>query len=274
MTRPVSEQEHPDALELDLLALGKLPEERAARLNEHLRGCGVCRADRATFQEERAAFDARVFPRTLPLVTRRVLGKPGFARWRGLWFALPSVAAAALAVVLWVRPGAAPSPARAPETAGDPAVRPKGGATLSVFARSSGGVFAVGPEHPALAAGTEIRFVANGGGLPFVMIASIDGGGRATIYYPFGGPASARLGGEGRQELPGSITLDDASGPERIFALYSRAPLGSAPVLEALRRLGARGAEALRAAVTLDIDVGADDQASVLFEKRPARPRP
>jgi hypothetical protein len=58
--------------------------------------------------------------------------------------------------------------------------------------------------------------------------------------------------------------LDQAQGPERVFALFSDQPLEAATVVHALRELGAQGAGAIRRQRVLDLPCV---QASVVFDK-------
>ncbi|HET9451957.1 MAG TPA: hypothetical protein VFO83_13795, partial [Aggregicoccus sp.] len=66
-------------------------------------------------------------------------------------------------------------------------------------------------------------------------------------------------------ELPGSVVLDAAPGPERVFALFSDAPLAAGDVTRALEALGSGGRGAIRAQQRLP--VAGTEQASFLFEK-------
>ena len=98
------------------------------------------------------------------------------------------------------------------------------------------------------------------------MIVSVDGRGAANLYVSRDGRRSAEIPGAGpRAELPGSIVLDASPGPERVFALFSRAPLGWPDAERALVALGHSGAAALRQEQALAVP--AEAQASVLFEK-------
>jgi hypothetical protein len=44
-----------------------------------------------------------------------------------------------------------------------------------------------------LAAGDALRFVLSPTGLPYVLIASVDGAAQTSVYYPFQGEASAEV---------------------------------------------------------------------------------
>ena len=86
-------------------------------------------------------------------------------------------------------------------------------------------MFEVGSED-ALHAGDALRFVLEPVGRPYLLIASVDGQGKASIYHPFGGSSSARVAPQGMVEAPaGSVVLDTAPGPERVFAFWSSEPL-------------------------------------------------
>jgi hypothetical protein len=161
-----------------------------------------------------------------------------------------------LVLLLWLRPRSS-----ANGHPDEPSVAIKGGPSLRVFARHNGRVAVVRPRS-ALHAGDEIRFAVEPAGLRYLLVASVDGAGKATIYFPYGGAVSQPVGGA--TELPGSIVLDDAPGPERVFALLSEQPLVAADVTGALVDLGRRGPDAIRAASRLPV---AATQLSLLFEK-------
>ena len=98
-------------------------------------------------------------------------------------------------------------------------------------------------------------------------MASVDGSGAVMIYYPYGGDQSMVIEGD-RVELSGSIELDAAPGPERIYALLSDRPIEAAIVRAHLLGVAAGGAEAIRGTRALPVPVRA--QLSLVFEK--ARP--
>ena len=62
-----------------------------------------------------------------------------------------------------------------------------------------------------------------------MVIASKDGRGRVTVFH------ALRLDA-GRQELPGSVELDDALGRERVIAAFSDRPVRLDQVRAALER--------------------------------------
>jgi hypothetical protein len=132
-----------------------------------------------------------------------------------------------------------------------------------VFANRNGETFPV-HDGTTLAAGDRIRFVVAPDGARYLLVASVDGAGTASIYYPYGGTQSGPTEGE-RSELPGSIVLDAARGPERLYAIFSDEPIAADLVTERLRVIGAAGIDAIRR--TRSLDVPARAQASLVFEK-------
>ncbi len=239
---------HPSSLVIDALAAGHLVGEGAEQARAHIAGCARCRGDLEAAEAACAHFTHEVLLRTVGTLQVRP------AWWRRMWPALVLPALAAAGLLLWL--------VRRPDVRGpDRDVQIKGAITFQVFAKRGERVFAL-HDGTTLAPGDRIRFVA--GGARYLLIASVDGGGTPTVYYPYGGTRSAAIASE-PSELPGSIVLDAAPGPERVFALFSARPLEAAEVTRALAALGARGAAAIRATAVLEI--GADVQISVVFEK-------
>jgi hypothetical protein len=67
-------------------------------------------------------------------------------------------------------------------------------------------------------------------------------------------------------EVPaGSIVLDRASGPERVFAVFSDQPLAAEPVRRLLEALGRRGPDAIRRETRIELP--GTLQMSLYFEK-------
>jgi len=232
---------HLSAPTLENLELGLMGAPERAAAEGHLAECARCRDDLEALREARARFDRDILPRTLPRVLRAQRRRR--LRIRAAILAGPLLAAAAALLLFW--PG-----------------RPEGilikggGVGLRGFARRGDHVFAVA-DGTRLQAGDDLRFVVEPGGHRYALVVSVDGAGHASVYFPYGGAASALLGRD--KELPGSIHLDDAPGPERVFALFSDAPISAEIILAGLRGLDAA---AIRAGVTLR-----EPQASFWFEK-------
>lgn len=237
----MTEEPHISQLMLDALALRALDPDREARAHAHLAGCARCRDDARIAAELRQRFTTYVLPR----------GVPAARRPRRAWLLIPAFAAA-LVVIAW---RARPAPVAE--------LGIKGAASWQVFANHDGRVFAV-HDGTTLAAGDRIRFAVTPAGARYLLVASIDGVGAATIYYPYDGPQSALIEGA-RVEPAGSIELDAAPGPERIYALLSDEPIAADTVTAQLRALAAGGADAIRDARPLELPARA--QLSLVFEK-------
>lgn len=233
---------HISPLTLDALSLGALDRDSEARVQAHLASCVSCRRDAQDAAELRQQFIINVLPRGLPAGRSR----------RRFWL-IPVFAAALLIVVIGLRP----RPARVD------GLGIKGEASWQVFANRNGRVFAV-RDGTELAAGDQIRFAVIPAGARYLLVASVDGLGVATIYYPYDGAGSAPIEGD-RVEPDGSIVLDAAPGPERIYALLSDEPIAADAVRAQLRAIAGGGADAIRGMRALQLPVRS--QVSLVFEK-------
>lgn len=222
---------HLSMLELDAIAGGHSPP------HPHIEACERCRADLETARTACARFTRNVYPRTVDKLRPR----------RTWWPVLIVPVLAAAAFMLWL--GRDENP--------DADIRIKGDITFQVFAKRDAHVIQV-RDGTHLRPGDQIRFVAGSTTARYLMIGSIDGAGHPTLYYPYGGPRSTAID-KVPVELPGSIVLDAAPGPERLFALFSTEPLEGADVIRALAQV-----RDIRATAALDI---APKQATVVFEK-------
>jgi len=257
----LSRDGHISALDFDRLALGILSPQNGSALLAHVDTCAFCRAERQAGDEARIVFAKHIQPKQLSVVQ-------GLARQKARWFALRYWAWAP-ALVLFAALGARWSSVRSgpqePEPLGA-GIQKKGGASLSIVAREGNDVFRVDGRR-SLRRGSQIRFLLDADDLPYVLVASLDGEGRSTIYYPYDGAESAKVQNAGQWEVPGSIVLDSTSGPERVFALFSRKPLSASLVKEALGKRALVGVAGLRQDTPLN--VAGEEQASVLLEKSP-----
>ena len=256
---------HLTRMDFDQIDLGHLSPEDILRIEVHSAHCPGCAARRAEHSRQVLHFRSVVFPRTAARFSSR--DRPAL-RWRWSYgLALPLAASLLLlARGLQTKPGPA-ALARKPQ---DEILGIKGAPLLQVFARHKG-LGAASPEvtrvtdGDRLAPGDALRFVLSPTGLPYVLVTSVDGAGQASVYYPYQGEASAEVVGRDTVSVPGSIELDQAPGPERLFVIYSKEPLPAGTAREALARLAAGGASAIRAAQRLPI---VDTiQSTLLFEK-------
>jgi hypothetical protein len=259
---------HLTVLDLDELDLEPGAPEPRAGVEAHARRCSACAERRAAHAALIAQFRASVLPRTLASVTDRRRDRLRRGWWA--WLAVPVVAAVLLLVAGRHRAGIRVEEGSASE------LGVKGGALFEVFARRAGTGFDFdGPtvlrvrDGMRLAPGDALRFVLFPSGMPYVLIASVDGAGQVSIYYPFHGEESVLASGAGAISVPGSIVLDTAPGPERLFVIYSARALRASAVRAALAPTAAAGATAIRG--TKEAPLEGTVQASLLFEKERAR---
>jgi hypothetical protein len=254
----MSNESHVTALDLDLLALRQCSAEHATRLEAHSQACSICAARRAEHGEHVRYFRTTVFPRTAERLRER---RGLLFTWRWiLGLAVPLTACALLLAL-----------GRGPQSS---SVDPPGpelgikGATARVFARRShrntAEVTRVA-DGDRLSAGDALRFVLLPTGRRFVLIASIDGAGQVNVYHPFHGEASVEVDPKGTVSVPGSIVLDQAPGPERIFFIHSEKPLQVHSIRELLGSLAAGGAQVIRN--TKHLPISGTVQSTLLLEK-------
>ena len=215
---------------LDLLMLASLEEGERQKARAHLNACGECQKRWTELEEDSQRFMKFVLPRTLPMVEERA-AKVTFWDWvrRHGRVLYPAVAlGAAGLLVMVVTPQLSES-----ELAPEPVYQLKGGARVEVVAQQ-GEVQRPVTDETVLTEGDRIRFLVEPAGARFLLLASRDGEGAFSVYYPYGGAQSGALG-EGFGELPGSIELDAAPGPETLFAIFSSEPVDASQVEAALR---------------------------------------
>lgn len=201
----------------------------------HVSTCDACRHrhdERRAFVEQ---FEQQQGPRLWQEI--RLRHERRQRRRRMVVLGLPTfLAAACLVGVLVVRTGDAPQAHY---------LGAKGAPSVAIHCRRDGRTFALGPDE-AVRSGDELRFVPRPTSprARYVQIGSIDGTGRYTPFYPADLAASSLPLPAAGEALPGSIRIDGAPGPERLFVVVSAVPLSAADVEPAARERVA----ALRAA--------------------------
>lgn len=103
-----------------------------------------------------------------------------------------------------------------------PPLEPK--IALKMYVKDRNG-YHTGESGEVLKEGDQIQFRYNAGGHRYLIIASLDGRGLLSPLYPDTPTQSIQVRSNGLHVLDGSVILDDAVGPERIFALFSDAPI-------------------------------------------------
>jgi hypothetical protein len=253
-------------MDFDLVDLGQASPEDVARIEAHDARCPDCAARRTEHARRVLHFRTLVFSRT----AEKVAARPRFMpRWR--WTLGLALAAGVLLLARGHQVGIHPGE-HLPTPGGTIGI--KGTPVLQVFARRHGrgtgdAEVTKVKDGDHLAAGDALRFVLSPTGLPYVLIASVDGAAQTSVYYPFQGEASAEVDSKDAVPVPGSIVLDQAPGPERIFVIHSERPILARTARAALARLGAGGAGAIRAAQRLPIE--GTVQSTLCFEKESGR---
>ena len=202
------------AYRLDRFRLGELSPAEAAEVRAHLAGCAVCREAEALL----GAAQADYLTLASPLRRQPRAG-------RALAWGVGAVALAATCVL-----ALAPSPA----------VRSKGAATsFGMYVQHQQVVRRALPGE-AVAPGDVVRFVYSSLQPRFLAILSVDGAGRASVYFP-DGPQAVPVPAAEDAPLPLGTQLDGVLGEELVVALFCQQP----QQLEGVRRALQASAPAL-----------------------------
>jgi hypothetical protein len=234
---------------LDDVALEKvLLDAPAADDAQHLAGCASCTARLEAMRAEDRAFKQFVYPATVDAVLAGALARPWWRSWPAL--VLPLAVAAGVALLV-----------RTPVEAPADYVGLKGRSVgLAVFSLDSAGAPVRLDDGARLAADASLRFQVRPDAPCFLWVVSVDPQGEVSRLFPAVGESS-RVAGD--TTLPGGATLDGQSGPERVFAVCTPAPLAFDAIRDAVR---VTSADAVRARRQLELD-GA--QGTLLLEKMP-----
>jgi hypothetical protein len=232
----MNERGHLSTESLDLMLLEALPSGENAEATAHLSTCLGCRGEWEGRLSDQDYFRKHVMPRRSEALAADSRRGPSWS-WRWL---TPAVALAAVVAV-----AVNGSTLRHVVAGSEAELGFKGGPALEVFAKRGEAVFAVKPGV-RLATGDRLRFVIEPGSARFLLIASIDGEGNVSPLFPTLAEAAGDSDhrGEkresapvslGRQELPGSVELDNAPGPESVFAWFTSQPISFEEASAALR---------------------------------------
>ena len=122
----------------------------------------------------------------------------------------------------------------------------KGEFSFEVFAKRGPRQFKVEPGQ-RLTENDSLKFVVTTGGPAWIYVISIPAVGTSADFYPdtpsTSDPRPLLLPVSGRHELPGSIILDNSTGPEYLMMLHSGGQFDRADALNALEKLGPTGIE-------------------------------
>lgn len=250
---------------LERWTLGELGSAEAAALSAHVASCDHCTRRLGALESERTALLARAPAEVASAqILARLEREPAPSGWRS-WWASTSWASRAWAplvaltlVMVYVLPR--PQPGQDQRTKG-------GGPTLAMYVNRPEGPVRAEPGV-SLGAGAQIQFRYTASGRRYLYLVSVDGRRAITPLAPADGGLSVPIEPTGDHVLPGSIILDDAVGPERVFAFYTDVPMSFELVETALSRaLEEHGGDA--EALDHVQWPGHVDQASVWFLKVP-----
>ncbi len=259
MKLPINEGQHPSRLELDRYHTGELDpaeaEALAARLGERER---AHLADVESARGQVRLFDpAALRARARGSAAQAAPSTPTPANRPWMWVA-PLLLAAAVLLAVLVPLGGEGTGTTAPTDPDVPDIRFRGG-DVQLFVADRGHLAPWGGE--ALFEGDVIGLRVDATDHDHVVVVSVDGEGRASVLWPEGDALYEPLRGEGQVPLPGTLTLDDAPGPETFLAIYDTpAPDALARARHVHRQEGAEGllrwakAESLVDAVQVERD--------------------
>lgn len=201
------------SLAIDRLLAGELGADERRTAEAHLAECAACRARREHAAAFRASLGAELG--TLGNLesmrrTARAAGRPS-SRLGGR-ATLASALAVAAALLLILHRGALES---SPD--GASSTRTKGGGRLGFFVKRAGAVVR-GVPGQALRPGDAIEFTYSAKKDGYLAVLSVDGAGRASVYYPSAPRARRFIAGE--RPLDESTVLDGVVGDERWLALF------------------------------------------------------
>jgi hypothetical protein len=202
---------------LDRLVAGELARSAERNVLDHVETCDACSTRLAEIRAEQHAFAERKLD--LP----RLVPRP---RRSAIWFAMAPALAAALGFWMLL------ARSRGDFLVEQGSERTKGGSPLAFFILRDGQI-SPGSEGTALHPGDSIEFVFTSDRAGYLAIMSVDGAGRASIYFP-AGPRAAPFPTGTARPVPVSTVLDGTLGPEQIYALHCDTAIELEPVRAAL----------------------------------------
>ena len=219
MASPLRGPECVSDLAFDRLVAGELAATTEGKIFEHVQTCDRCRTRLDEIRADQRAFADKKLDLLRP--TRR-------GHRHTIGFALASALAAVCCLLLFVR-----SRGRTMEQVLE---RTKGGATLSFYVMRDGDILPGSealPVHP----GDAVQFVFTVDRPGYLGILSVDGAGKASIYYPAGAKAAPFAAGHTRP-VPVSTVLDGTLGEEHIYSLFCDTAVELEPIRATLARQG------------------------------------
>lgn len=210
---PEPNEDRVSHLQLDRLHTGELTGDERARVEAYVAATPAAQAYLAELEAARsqvAPLDAAALRRRATQVAPAPVVPAPANGWR--WF-VPVLLAALVAAF------ALPMLVRSPDDAYTTDVRVKGGATLVPFVDEAGAM--VPYDGRTVGEGDVMQFMVRRGDYRQVVVLSVDGQGTVTVFWPEAPSTVAHLSDRAEVPLPGSITLDDAPGPEVFVAVFT-----------------------------------------------------
>jgi hypothetical protein len=205
----------PSRFKLVQLQSGDLTPQETNRIENHLGGCVACRAVFSKIQENAAEYEKKTDAHLAQLKAQ--LTASSSPKFQKLW--LPSLAFATASIILilvLILPSSDPPP--------DNYIAFKGEFSFQVVAKRDSEQFIV-QDSIQLTKGDLLRFSIVTKDPGYLSIFSVNGAGQISPFYPEVEPQTIfqplRLEESGRQELPGSIILDDWIGTEYLVVVFS-----------------------------------------------------
>lgn len=217
--------------ELERYACGELAEDRHQEIEKIQDSCAHCQTELERLSREKDEFLAsvNVAAQSAQILEKLEVTPPQFWIFRGhfsQWVgALTLVVAMAFIVPTVLKQ--------------DPLMNRTKGAKvgLQVYLNSEGEARLIA-QGSKLKEGDQIQFKYQARGFTHLMIISVDGRNTISSLYPSAPGSSVSITPEGSHVLKGSIVLDDALGPEKVYAIYSKQALDYVEV-ERLLKSGA-----------------------------------
>jgi hypothetical protein len=200
----------------DLLSYftGDGSEEKCRAISTHISSCESCRRYLADLESEKSTFLAsHPFETTIAPSSRPAGGRLlRFSRYRQ--YALAATLALCISGAAYLY--------RSTLTGGE--IRIKGETGLKAFVQTSAGAIEKRSSHVYFA-GEKIQFLYSCGEQNRFMLLGMDTSGVITTYYPATGDSSIVVERGADMPLPNSIALDQYTGRELFFAVFSKRPL-------------------------------------------------
>jgi hypothetical protein len=200
----------------DLLSYftGAGSEEKRRTVSAHVASCESCRRYLNDLESEKSTFLAtHPFETTIALPSRPDSGRMlRFSRYQQYALAATLVLCIAGAAYLY-RPAGTGSE-----------IRIKGETGLKAFVQTRAGVIE-NRKGRVYFTGEKIQFLYSCGEKNRFMLLDMDTAGAITIFYPATGDSSVAVERGADMPLPNSITLDEYTGSEVFFAVFSKRPL-------------------------------------------------